>query len=179
MSKRNNKPAEVLDWRAIWEELERADDRAAVLVGEEILNYSLARLLSSYLVNDQSEVPSLFDYPGSLSSLFTKATLAYCLGLITKRQLADLKAMNRLRNHLAHRLQGSSFNDPVLTDKLLWLEGYRHVMTADQADSPRKQFNVAVSVLAYALTNASMTIEHRSEAKAPDMSEVLRSMLLY
>lgn len=116
-------------------------------MGEEILNYSLARLLSSYLVNDPSEVGSLFDYPGSVACLFSKATLAYCLGLITKGQLADLRAMNKLRNHLTHRLRGSAFSDPVTKDKLLWLERYRHFMPADQTNSPRKQFNVAVSLL--------------------------------
>ncbi len=169
----------IIEWRAVWEELESTSDRAAAIVGEAILDQSLSKLLSSYLVRNQKEVDNLLNHPGHLSSLLSKSALAYCLGLITKEQLDDLRAINTIRNRFAHRLHESSFNDQFIKEKMDRIEAYRRFLASDQANSPRKQFDAAVSMLSYSLSIESMRMEHRQETKALSISEELKPMKLF
>ena len=176
----NNRPNATLDWRSIWEELESTNDRAAAIVGEAILDESLAILLSNYLIADQKEVNSLLDNPGPLSSLHHKSTLAYCLGLITKEELDVIRAIHTIRNRFAHRLSGASFSDPSIEQMLNRIKSYKRFLAPDQANDPRKLFHVAISVLSYSLSIEAMKVKHRQEKVAGDpFEEIRREMLLY
>lgn len=174
--KRKNKSAAILDWQAIWNELSNSGDRAAAIVGEAILDHSLSVLLSSYFVSNKQEANSLLDQPGPLSSLQAKSRLAYCLGLVTQGQLDDLKAINIIRNHFAHRLHGASFRDSSAQKVVRQLERYKTFLSSGNINLPRKQFDAAISMLAYSLSAESARVEHRQEMKAKSVSEILKEL---
>lgn len=174
--KRENKSAAALDWRAVWDELSKTSDRAAAIVGEAILEQSLSALISNYLVDNEEEASRLLSYPGTLSSLYGKSNLAYCLGLITQGQLDDLRAINKIRNHFAHRLHGASFKDVSIRQMMGQIEPYKRFLSSDDRDLPRKQFNAAISTLAYALSVESARAEHQNEKKAKSVSELLNEL---
>ncbi len=176
IKKQKKGPNVALDWRAVWEELGSTSDRGAAIVGEAILDQSLSVLLSNYLVKDQAEIDDLLDHRGPLSTLHSKSALAYCLGLITRGQLRDLRAINTIRNHFAHKLRTASFSDQSIKQVIGQIEPYKRFLTSEDADSPRKQFNAAVGTPAYSLSVESARVEHRQEKKARNISELLREL---
>lgn len=175
--KRKTRLAPALDWRAIWGELGSTGDRAAAIVGEAILDQSLSALLSNYLVGNKEEINHLLSYAGPLSSLYGKSGLAYCLGLITQGQLEDIRAINKIRNHFAHKLHGASFGDASIQQRVSQITPYKRFLSSDDVDSPRKQFNAAVSMLAYSLAVESSRTQHRQAKKAKSVSELLKELV--
>ncbi len=172
--KSKNKLNQTLDWHEIWEEIAGTTDRAAAIVGEAILDDSLSRLLSNYFVENQDEVNSIMER-GSLSSLRVKSSIAYCLGLISKGQLEDFKAIYSIRNHFAHSLHAVSFDDQNVYKHISQIEPYKRFLPSD-SDSPRKQFNIAVSIIAYSISVTTALTEHRQEIRDKNLNELIKEL---
>ncbi len=175
-TKKSKSKNEVQDWHEIWQELVNTNDRAAAIVGEAILDNALARLLSNYFIENQKEVDRVLERPGPLWSLYAKSSIAYCLGLITRGELDDFRAMNRIRNHFAHDLRKASFEDQAITKEMGEIESYKRFLSHD-TNSPRQHFNIAVSVLAYSLAVKAAKTEHCQEIRDKTLSQMMKELV--
>jgi DNA-binding MltR family transcriptional regulator len=89
---------------------EEENDRAIAIVGGTFLETLLEHVLVAFVVDDQKEVAKLLEYNQPLGTYSGRTTMAYCLGLINKPVLDDLRLVGKIRNQFAHNLY-ASFND--------------------------------------------------------------------
>lgn len=103
-------------------ELEAESDRGAALVASAMLEEELRGLLDAFLVASTASPDSLFDGANApLSSFSAKIDVAFRLGKISNQLCRDLHLVRRIRNDVAHRPSGCTFEDPSLRDRVLEL----------------------------------------------------------
>jgi DNA-binding MltR family transcriptional regulator len=103
----------------LYEELDKESDRGAVLVAGAMLDEALAGLLLTHLVANPTATDPLFDGPNApLQSFSSKIDAAYRMGLFSDRFCRDLHVIRRIRNDVAHRAAGCSFQDTSITDRV-------------------------------------------------------------
>jgi hypothetical protein len=87
--------------------------------------------------------------------------MAFCLGVITAEEKADLETIGEIRNLFAHRIHRSAFTNSRIAALCRQLAlGSRFVARPEEA-SPRELFNVTVSALAYNLGNTKLLLRNR------------------
>jgi DNA-binding MltR family transcriptional regulator len=157
--------------------LARDDDVACILLGCSFIDQCLASLLQEFLISGDNS-KAILHYKGALGELFTRARLAYCLGLIPKTMLQDLQTMAEIRNILAHDFLKASFANEKVANLCEGLpeielpEEYRkHEVISLPADqqmptmkmleairaSPRRRFIITSVLLAETLLLMSVT----------------------
>ena len=106
------------NWKEFFEEFQNETPRAAAIISGAFLDSLLRDLLASFMINERKTVDELLgteknsDTP--LGSFGARITTAYCLGLISKIELNDLRQIKNIRNRFAHKLHGYSFDDKDL-----------------------------------------------------------------
>ena len=98
--------------------------RELIIVGAAVIDSALLELIELRLVNNNTEQDGLlgitkFDCP--VSSLTSRARLAFLLGLIRQVESETIRLLANLRNHVAHRASAKLDDPEVLkyTEKLL------------------------------------------------------------
>jgi hypothetical protein len=91
------------------------NERAAAIIGATFLDTLLEHCLTSLLVDDDKEVRRLLEYDQPLGTFGSRASVAYCLGLIGKTIRDDLRLVGKIRNRFAHDLDTSFDQDPIRT----------------------------------------------------------------
>lgn len=105
--------------RRLYTELDKESDRGTVLVAGAMLEEALGELLVTHLVPNPTAVDPLFDGPNApLQSFSSKIDIAYRLSLISDRFCRDLHIIRRIRNDVAHRAAGCSFQDTSIADRV-------------------------------------------------------------
>lgn len=121
----NDAPEPGPDFEAVLRlqrELEAESDRGAVLVASAMLEEELRGLLLAYFVESVAAPNTLFDGANApLSSFSAKIDVAYRTGRVSDRFCRDLHVIRRIRNDVAHRPSGCTFEDPSLLDRVLAL----------------------------------------------------------
>jgi hypothetical protein len=80
-------------------ELREENDRGAAIVGASFLEWYLALALkSAFRPVVEKDINELFDYPGVLSTLASKITLAYALNIIGPQTRNDFGLIKNIRN---------------------------------------------------------------------------------
>ncbi|HWH73212.1 MAG TPA: hypothetical protein VNV16_03000 [Methylibium sp.] len=103
-------------------ELEAESDRGAILVASAMIEEELRRLLDAYFVPGASTPDTLFDGANApLSSFSAKIDIAYRAGRVSEQLCRDLHLVRKIRNDVAHRPSGCTFEDPSLRDRVLAL----------------------------------------------------------
>lgn len=103
----------------LYKELDKESDRGAVLVAGAMLEEALEGLLVTHLVANPTASDPLFDGPNApLQSFSAKIDIAYRLGLYSDRSCRDLHVIRRIRNDVAHRAAGCSFQDTSIGDRV-------------------------------------------------------------
>ncbi len=126
---------------------DESNDRALAIVGATFLDTQLEHLVRSFLVDDQKEVDRLLSYDQPLGSFGNRIRMAYCLGLISRMIMDDLRLVAKIRNRFAHDLVCSFDSDPVRswTIDLKWHRvAY---LTPPDGAAPRDLFDVGVNQL--------------------------------
>ncbi len=82
----------------------RNHERSMAIIMDSVLNSTVKMILMQNFKNKGKEVKQLFDpnQNGPLSSLTSKARLAYALNLIEVNIFKDLKYIHMIRNRCAH-----------------------------------------------------------------------------
>lgn len=109
---------------AIFREMDKANDRSAAIVGGGLVEHALARAIMARLRElSDDEQRGLFETERSLLSTFdAKIQLGYVLNLFSSPTCADLRAVKKVRNLFAHRLEIQRFDHPeivAVTNKLI------------------------------------------------------------
>lgn len=118
-------PLDKIDFVAILQEMDVADDRAAAVVAAGFLENNLAMaILSRFRELNLSQQKELCDTEHSaLGTFATKIQVGFALQLFETNVQTDLKAIKQIRNNFAHHLDVRSFNHPEVStycDKLLF-----------------------------------------------------------
>jgi DNA-binding MltR family transcriptional regulator len=103
----------------LYKELDKESDRGAVLVAGAMLEEALAALLVTHFVANPTATDPLFDGPNApLQSFSAKIDAGYRMGLFSDRFCRDLHVIRRIRNDVAHRAAGCSFQDTSIADRV-------------------------------------------------------------
>jgi len=88
-------------------------DRGAVIIGLDLIDAALETLLKSLAPASQSreEAIQLFNYPGPLSSVAGKVSVAFACRLIDRSLFDAISSLRKLRNTVAHSSDKFSLND--------------------------------------------------------------------
>jgi DNA-binding MltR family transcriptional regulator len=127
LSQENSK-REILQARDYWnkvlkQEFEKETDRGAAIFSTSLFDEALKNLLLSYFAASTSSSDELFDGPNApLTSLSSKITLCYRLGLLSNRFVRDLNLIRKIRNEFAHNIQGCDFNHTAIYSRIQELE---------------------------------------------------------
>ena len=149
-------------------ELEKESDRGAVLVGAAMLEEALKDVLEAHLVPNPGSSDPLFEGPTApLQSFSAKIDLGYRLGLISDRFCRDMHVIRRIRNTVAHRVAGCSFEDASIADRVKALTSSHGIFqrspkwSAGRGEmNTRKQFIEAASWMLFFL-HAEVDRVHR------------------
>lgn len=102
------------------------DDRAIVIIGSSFLETILEHILIEFFPEGEKEVEVLLSYDKPLGTYSNKVRMIYCLGLIERKVMQDLKLIGKIRNRFAHDLT-VSFDDRDITDWCKQLKWHREV----------------------------------------------------
>jgi DNA-binding MltR family transcriptional regulator len=102
------------DWEGFYKEVTKQNDLTAALLCAANLSSRLAQLIVNFIVDDKKLVHE-FMHPDEgnapLSTFGGRITGAYCMGLIDKRNLKELRWIKKVRNKFAHGMHGVTFAD--------------------------------------------------------------------
>ena len=144
-------PPEVLsaDGGHLYPLLNEGSDFTVIIIALSYLDACLTSLLSKYFRKGSTADELLDANKGALSTLTSKASMAYALGLIDKPMLQDLLIMARLRNLVAHSHFELAFQSDELQGlcgELKYIVQLRDAQTGnavfdlDQGRAPRDKF---------------------------------------
>jgi len=135
----------------LYDEFESESDRGHALLVAAALDIRLRERIAAFLIDDRKEVDELLGAEDKLQApvrdFAARIRAAYCMGLITKWQRDNLDRIREIRNHFAHNLHGSTFDDEQIRNWCMSL-------TIEDPDpdvsdgSPRNRFTQVYSELA-------------------------------
>jgi DNA-binding MltR family transcriptional regulator len=127
-------------------------DRAAAILGASYLETLLEKLLRARFV--QAPATDMFSGHGPLSTFFSRADLAYALGLFHEGVYHDLTLIRRVRNEFAHNFDEASFDQPTVRDRCAELWFIKELATHQDVEalSARDRFLLAVGHATLAMT---------------------------
>jgi len=139
------------DWADLAEQLGEETDRGAALVAAAFLDYLLAALIESFLVDDDKSSKALLKGPlAPLSGFSSRIAAAYSLGLISEDERHDLDIIREIRNHFAHGAARSTFSLKTIEQKVRKLRVPRlvpkNIFDAEHLE-PRRLFINAAAML--------------------------------
>ncbi len=138
-------------WQAFAADLEKESDRGAAIVGSAVLDHLLGELIARHLLDDKRAADELLTSPLSpLGTFYARILAAYCLGLVTSDERADLTIIRKMRNEFAHGPPGLTFADVSISSLMTFriLDGLPAPLRAVFSTEPRRVFVNVVSMLA-------------------------------
>jgi mannitol operon repressor len=106
---------------------------------------------------------------GALGRFGPRIDAAYCLGLLSAGDVADLRVIQEIRNDFAHELHGLSFDSPEVQEKCGRLREMG-VIGPDRVQAPgvaRNRFIVSVVLLAQRIASAAEAAKHQQRNIGP------------
>jgi hypothetical protein len=134
--------------------IQNESDRACAVLGVATVDVFLEGLLQAAMIADAPA--ELFKSNGSCATLSSKIDLAFALGLIPSDDRRDLHLLRKIRNDFAHAVDHElSFVHPRVADRVKELAIPKlfaeQPILADQNDTNRFRFEIAVAFLAYTI----------------------------
>lgn len=122
----------------LYDVLNGESDMSMVIVATSFLDSAIHALLVQFLNRPGTECARNELFNSALGGLRTRATLAFCLGLLSKKTFEDVRTIAGIRNQFAHLHQHVGFDAPEIRErcrKLKWWE----VMSfgEDSAEAPK------------------------------------------
>jgi DNA-binding MltR family transcriptional regulator len=157
------------DWIGFLNEFSVESDRSAAILIASLIDYWLRELLQARFVDDPDVVDSLLDTERPLGSFGSRITTAFCLGLVTTSEKADLSAIKDLRNKFAHRLHGLNFQSGEIATICKKLKGTPfpetdnsdEVIRSLELETPNRQKYFQIGfVLAQTLEKMAKSVAH-------------------
>jgi DNA-binding MltR family transcriptional regulator len=117
MAKTRPIPVDLLndEGRDLYEAINQESALPCVLISVGYIEQCLATLLHKFCIEGKT-ADELFDHEnGVLKDLYSRAKVAYCLGLVGKELFNNLKNMGTIRNLFAHSHLAIDFSDPKVS----------------------------------------------------------------
>lgn len=149
------------DFNTLFQELQNESDRAAAILGAAFLDALLEEYITNFLVDDRKEVQRIFGPEQPLGSFGARITIAFCLGLISREEKADLRIIQKIRNRFAHELPGISFEDRSISDRCSALKLPTKVPSVQEevTRSMRERYITATAFLATIIEHRTIEIQ--------------------
>ena len=165
------------DRRQIFDMLQKESHRGAVLVGAELINDYLFKLLKGFMIDDDTADELLDSSPSSpLGSFSARSLSAYCLGLISKDEYQDIKRIRNIRNKFAHELLEATFDNQSINDNCKHLTTPNIDPNMKNADAPSRFLFAVVSISSkIALRTLGIHKQRREKAKPFQLAEYIGS----
>jgi len=127
---------------------EGGDDRAIVIIGAAFIDTILEHILIEFFPEAEKEVDNLLKYDKPLGTYGSKIKMLYCLGLIEKMVMDDLKLIGNIRNKFAHNLF-VSFEDEDINKLCRNLKWHIHAYWGNppQSATARDYYQVGVNTI--------------------------------
>ncbi|MBR1267227.1 hypothetical protein JQ629_06870 [Bradyrhizobium sp. AUGA SZCCT0222] len=98
--------------------LGQLDERGLILALAAFAEEALGDLIEAFLISGDPAKRLLEGFNAPLGTFSARIMMAYSLGLVTKRQRADLDRLRRIRNEFAHNWEPTSFSDRKIADHI-------------------------------------------------------------
>lgn len=136
---------------ALIKELDQESDRALAVLMAAYLDVLLGDLLISRMAVPPAEAVKLLmgGETAPLSSFSSKIRMAYCLGVLSEDERADLELIRKIRNKFAHDLAGLSFETQPIVDHCRHLRG----VPSSEMSSAKQRFSVTAFRLIVAISS--------------------------
>jgi hypothetical protein len=100
-------------------EFGKESDRASVILAAAMIEKSLETMIRAKLIPSLSKEDDLFDKPyAPLRNFKAKIELAYRIGLISSKLYRDLNIIRDIRNDFAHDIEGCSFENSSVKNRV-------------------------------------------------------------
>ena len=100
-------------------EFRKESDRASVILAGAMIEKSLEMMIRAKLIPSLSKKDELFDTPyAPLRNLKAMIELGYRIGLISSNLYRDLNIIRDIRNDFAHDIEGCSFENSSVKDRV-------------------------------------------------------------
>lgn len=127
---------------------EDSPDRGLAISLPAIIENRLTSILRAIMRPDEKILNELFQPSGALGDFGTKIRIAYMLRIVEKEFYEDLRSINKIRNHFAHRLEIKSLEQHPIS---AWIQGMHVYSTLIQVrDNPThsdEKFEKALGVM--------------------------------
>ena len=154
------------DQDQVTSELIEGSDKACALIAVAWLDRALIALLSTKMlgVDAAEHKPIFYGQAAILGSFSSKIRLCYVLSLVTKDQAKLLNTMREIRNHFAHSLLPSSFNQELVAKECdtLWVGKIPGKLS--NLPLPRARFVTRWTLFAHELTDAYIGFLNKDDA---------------
>lgn len=131
-------------------------ERSYAIIAGVGLEEALGELLTNFLV-DQKQSRDLLE--GALNGFVARINYAYCLGLISPDEFADLHLMRKIRNYFAHGKEECSFGDEKVKSMCDGLKTIRKNLL--QSDENSAIYWDSATVLLYILQERTWATQKR------------------
>jgi hypothetical protein len=169
----------------LWAVMKETSPLAAALICSAFLDKALAALLMKFFVKSETAKGLLDDNNGSLGDFFSRANVAYCLGLIPIKVFQNLLSILEVRNTFAHSHRRIDFSDekvaglckqlkmPTMVDMIAIGnkpgERGEPTMLKDVLDDHSVKFRL-ISLLTFnTIIHIALSTEHRNRPKNQPM----------
>ena len=105
------------DFAGFLNEFDAESDRAAAVLAAAFLDEQIKSLIEDFFVDDSKEVDRLLGINRPLGGFSSRIHVAFCMGLLSRDELHDLRIIRDIRNKFAHRLHGLTFEDEWVRQK--------------------------------------------------------------
>lgn len=120
-----------IDWPII-DEIEKAGDRAAVILAASLIEDRLEKAIKTFLHEDKDITPQIFEGLGPLAGFSSKTRFGFLLGLYGESTRKTLERIGQIRNRFAHELDVSSFSHPRISGIVQHLDPFSLIKSLKQ-----------------------------------------------
>ena len=124
-------------------------------------------MLAAFMIDDEDEVDRLLSSKSQNAPLGTMAArtkAAYCLGLISDVELADIDTIRTIRNTFAHQLFDCSFDNVEARKACEGLQLFTKIGRPPSEFSTRQKFTFAITTLESTLRYRASIVKRQAPA---------------
>lgn len=144
-------------------------DRGIVILSAAHLDDRLKDLLTAFFVDSPKAVQDLLENDGPVATFSARTRLAFCLGLLTDDERADLDLIRRTRNEAAHLATKVDFG--VVTSPITQRCGNFRTLserTMEGTTDARDRFMLVVAWLAVKIAHVRESVTRCSPPAVPE-----------
>lgn len=137
-----------------YKSLNDGNDLTCILMAINYLDQCLSTILQNHFRKGKTSNNILEQGRGALGTFYNRASIAYCLSLISKNTITNLNKFADIRNKFAHQHQMLTFDDPKIAkecDKFKLPKICDNFIPKQTSISNRDKFSIIAAITAQEL----------------------------